>query len=53
VREGTKGGDVRISDTELRVEVKIRLDADGVIEASVRDMQSGRTKTIKLNRRCT
>ena len=40
-------------DSEVSVEVKLGLDADGVIEASVRDMQSGKTKTIKLNRRGT
>ena len=35
---------------EVPVQVKMGLDADGVIQAEVRDVQSGKTKAITLNR---
>jgi len=38
------------SGAEAQVHVKLGLDADGVIEASVRDKQSGKTTAITLNR---
>lgn len=47
--ELTRDGDVQ-AWSEAQVEVKLGLDADGVIEAEVRDKQSGKTKAITLDR---
>lgn len=42
--------EVQVGDAEIRVEVQMGLDADGVNHAVVRYVLSGRTKEISLKR---
>lgn len=48
--ELTRDGSMQEAWREVPVQVKMGLDADGVIQAEVRDVQSGKTKAITLNR---
>ena len=48
--ELTREAEMVSSDNADQVEVHMGLDADGVIDAMVRDTQSGRTKTISVMR---
>jgi hypothetical protein len=41
---------VSVNDVGVQVEVQMWLDSDGVIDAVVRDVKSGQTKAITLNR---